>query len=145
MEKKITLKKVTKNDHKFLYELLQSRDSNVNISHRTMPNFEEHKKFVNSKPYNFWYVIIFEKLKIGSIYLSKQNEIGIFISKKHRGKGFGKLALDKLIEMSPDSRYLANVNPKNSKSINFFKNNKFKLIQHTYELRSRKKSNEKKD
>ena len=144
MKKEIILKKVTKNDHTFLYELLKSRDPKTNISHKSMPSFKEHVKFVKSKPYNSWYIVIFEKSKIGSVYLSKQNEIGIFISKKHRGKGFGKLALDKLIEMSPDSRYLANVNPKNSKSINFFKNNKFKLIQHTYEF-TRKKSHEEKN
>jgi len=145
MKKEIFLKKVTKNDFDFLYELLKSRDPRTNISHKSMPSFEEHIKFVKSKPYKSWYVVIFEKSKIGSVYLSKQDEIGIFILKKYHGKRFGQLALDALIKINPSYRYLANVNPKNSKSIKFFKKNKFKLIQHTYELVSRKKSHEKKD
>jgi|APSaa5957512535_1039671.scaffolds.fasta_scaffold12873_4 RimJ/RimL family protein N-acetyltransferase len=145
MKKEIILKKITKNDHIFLYELLESRDPKINISHKSMPSFKEHVKFVKSKPYISWYVIIFEKSKIGSVYLSKQNEIGIFVLKEFRGNKFGQLALNKLIEMNPCDRYLANVGPKNLKSIDFFKNNKFKLIQHTYELTSRKKSHEEKN
>ena len=39
-----------------------------------------------------------------------------------------------IIEKNPKKRYLANVNPKNKKSVKFFTQNKFKLIQHTYEL-----------
>jgi RimJ/RimL family protein N-acetyltransferase len=75
------------------------------------------------------------KEKVGSIYLSKNDEIGIFISKKFQGKNIGKYALNDL--MAKDTRtkrYLANVNPKNKKSIQFFKNNKFKLIQYTFEF-----------
>ncbi len=34
-------------------------------------------------------------------------------------------------------RYLANVSPKNKNSINFFKKNKFRLIQYTFELNNK--------
>jgi RimJ/RimL family protein N-acetyltransferase len=70
---------------------------------------------------------------VGSIYLSKNNEIGIFVSKKFQGKNIGNFALNELIKKNPRKRFLANVNPKNKKSIQFFKNNNFKLIQHTFE------------
>ena len=92
-----------------------------------------------------WYIIIFETSQIGSIYLSKQDEIGIFILQNFHDIGLGQLALDELININPCERYLANVNPKNSKSIKFFEKNNFKLIQHTYELVGRKKSNETKN
>ncbi len=46
----------------------------------------------------------------------------------------GKFALNELISRNPRKRYLANVNPENKKSIKFFKNNNFKLIQYTFEL-----------
>ena len=39
-----------------------------------------------------------------------------------------------MISKNPKKSYLANINPKNSKSIRFFKNNRFRLIQNTYEL-----------
>ena len=72
--------------------------------------------------------------KIGNIYLTKTNEIGIFILKSNENKGIGKIVLEKIIKMNPHPRYSANVNPKNKKSLDFFKKNGFKLIQYTYEL-----------
>ena len=130
----ITLKTVTDADHKFLYELLENRDSRANISHKKMPTYRQHVKFVKSKPYSKWYVIILSKEKIGSIYLSKTDEIGIFIQKNFQKQNLGKSALKELFKKNPRKRYLANVNPKNQKSIQFFKNNGFNLIQYTFEL-----------
>ena len=48
--------------------------------------------------------------------------------------GIANKALELLVEKNPQERYLANVNPKNSNSIKFFKKNNFKLIQYTFEL-----------
>lgn len=128
------LRPVKKSDCLFLYELLKERDPRANISHKKMPSFNQHVKFVLSKPYSKWYVIVESEKDAGSIYLTKNNEVGIFIKKNMQGRGIGFKALRLLIEKNPRSRYLANVNPKNEKSIQFFKNNGFKLIQHTYEL-----------
>ena len=128
------LRPVKKSDCLFLYELLKERDPRANISHKKMPSFKQHIKFVLSRPYSKWYVIVESEKDVGSIYLTKNNEIGIFIKKNVQGKGIGFNALKLLIEKNPRDRYLANVNPKNDKSIQFFKNNGFKLIQHTYEL-----------
>ena len=75
----IKLTAVTKNDALFLYDLLKERKPNVNISHEKMPTYVQHIKFIESKPYSKWYIIKFGNKKIGSVYLSKQNEIGIFI------------------------------------------------------------------
>jgi len=130
----VKLMKVGKSDHKFLYELLKQRNPNANISHRKMPTYKEHEKFLNSNTYKVWYVIYLENAKAGSIYLSKQNEIGIFLLKKYQGKNIGQTALILLMIKNPQKRYLANVSPKNPNSSKFFKKNKFKLIQHTYEL-----------
>ena len=130
----IILRKVSENINKFLYNLLKERDSNVNISHKKMPTYSEHIKFVASKPYFRWYIIEYNNKKSGSIYLSKNNEIGIFVKKSFRGNKIGENAMKLLIQKYPKSRYLANVNPKNKKSIKFFKKFKFKLIQHTFEL-----------
>ena len=132
--KSISLRSVNSSDLQFLYDLLNQRQSNENISHKKMPTFDQHIAFVKSKPYSKWYVILENKSRLGSIYLSKQNEIGIFIDKNSRKLGIGNKALELLIQKNPRKRYLANINPKNKKSINFFTKNKFKLIQYTYEL-----------
>ena len=130
----IKLKPVTKNDYKFLYKLLEERDQRVNISHKKMPTYSEHIRFVKSKPYSKWYVIKSKNNKVGTVYLSKQNEIGIFIVKKFQGQNIGKGALALLIKQTKQNRYLANVSPKNTHSAHFFLKNGFKLIQHTYLL-----------
>ncbi len=130
----ITLRTINKTDLKFLFEILEEREDKVNISHRKMPTFDQHKKFVSSKPYSKWYIILQGIEKAGSIYLSKQNEIGIFLKKGSHHTGIGTVALKLIMEKNPKKRYLANVNPKNKKSIEFFKKNDFNILQHTYEL-----------
>ena len=130
----IKLKPVAKSDHRFLYQHLKERNPSANISHKKMPTYAEHVKFVMSRPYSKWYIIIHKNKKVGTIYLTKQNEIGIFIKNKVQGKLIGQRVLKLLMEKNPRKRYLANVSPKNKKSIAFFKKNGFKLIQYTFEL-----------
>lgn len=129
----IDLKLISSSDYRFLFNLLKERDLRANISHRKMPTFSQHIKFINSKPYSKWYIIKKSNSKLGSIYLSKNNEIGIFLKKQFHGKGFATEALKLLIEKNPRRRYLANVSPKNQLSKNFFIKNNFKLIQYTFE------------
>jgi len=133
-ESLIKLKTVSKSDYRFLYSLLIERDTRVNISHKKMPTYNQHVSFVSAKPYSKWYVILYGASKAGSIYLTSQNEIGIFIKKSFQNKQIGNIALHKLTQKNPKKRYLANVNPQNKKSMRFFKNNGFKLIQYTFEL-----------
>ena len=130
----IDLKPVDKSDIRFLYNQLKERDSKINISHKKMPKFEDHSKFVLSKPYSKWYIIILEKQKIGSIYLSKQNEIGIFLMKSWNVDDIRLESLIILMKKNPRKRYLANVNPNNKKLISFWKKNNFSLVSYSYEL-----------
>lgn len=125
---------VSKDDYQFLYEMLCERDPVENITHARIPDYDEHVRFVDSNPYSKWYIVYLDDEKIGTVYLSKQDEVGIFLKKKYQSKGIGKSALDLLIEKNPRNKYYANVNPKNSKSIQFFENFGFKLMQNTYEL-----------
>jgi hypothetical protein len=130
----INLKLISEKDHKFLYELLKEREPSTNISHKKMPTFNQHVNFVLSKPYSKWYIILQGIDKVGSIYLSKQNEIGIFLKKGSHYAGIETMALKLVMKKNPKKGYLANVNPKNKKLIEFFKNNNFKILQYTYEL-----------
>ena len=130
----VKLKIISKSDYRFLYDLLMERDTRANISHKKMPTYNQHVSFVSAKPYSKWYVILYGASKAGSIYLTSQNEIGIFIKKSFQNKQIGNIALHKLTQKNPKKRYLANVNPQNKKSMRFFKKNGFKLIQYTFEL-----------
>ncbi|MBC8251119.1 MAG: GNAT family N-acetyltransferase [Candidatus Nitrosopelagicus sp.] len=131
----LSLKLVTVSDAQFLFDLLKERDkrTNISISHKKMPTYEEHTKFIKSKPYTKWYIVLKSKQKIGSVYLSKNDEVGVFISKKFQGEKIGDFALCELMKKNTRKRFLANLNPKNKKSIAFFSRNGFKLIQITFE------------
>jgi RimJ/RimL family protein N-acetyltransferase len=115
-----------------LYALLKERDSTVNISHRGMPCWGDHIRFIESKPYEAWYFVMDGNDVAGACYLSKQNEIGIFIFEKHRGAKLGRQAVQKLMQLHGKRRYLANMNPRNDRSRLLFTGLGFKPVQHTY-------------
>jgi RimJ/RimL family protein N-acetyltransferase len=130
-----------------LYQILQEREGedNINISHRRMPTFEEHTKFVESHPYEAWYLIeekgVAGGWAVGSIYLTRPNvpplpgnEIGIFIRKGYRGMGLGKQAVQFLMAQHGPRDYLANINPQNFPSIAMFSGLGFHHVQNTYRL-----------
>lgn len=117
--------------HEILYRLLSERDETTNISHKGMPDWQDHVDFVERHPYEAWYFIGSEP--IGACYLTKQNEIGIFIFKAHQGCGHGPAAIKALMEKHGERRYLANINPHNERSQSVFSALGFKLSQYTYE------------
>ncbi|MEW6044782.1 MAG: GNAT family N-acetyltransferase, partial [Thermoproteota archaeon] len=122
----IRLRNIKESDFRFLYGLLKERDPIANISHKKMPTYSEHVKFVKSKPYTKWNIIEYDNYKVGSIYLSKNDEIGIFLKKKFQGKNIGQKSLQLFMKLNPRKRYLANISPKNRASQKFFKKNGFK-------------------
>lgn len=134
MVENISFKKVSISDARFLYNLLAERQPRAFITHKKIPTWSEHINFVKSNPYSKWYIIRFRGKKVGSISLTLQNEIGIWIKKDIQHKGIGTAALKLLIKKEPNLRYLANINPRNHESMKFFKKNNFKIIQYTYEL-----------
>ena len=42
----ISLRTVRDSDGEFLFELLKERDPRANISHKKMPSYDEHIKFI---------------------------------------------------------------------------------------------------
>ena len=128
----IELKPVNEQDIDFLYELLKERETKVNISHKELPPFSEHEQFVKSSPYPYWDIILLNNERIGNIYLTDRDELGIFISRDFQNQGIGSIVLQKFMKKVGKKRYLANVNPTNYKSIQFFGKHGFTHIQNTY-------------
>lgn len=117
---------------KVLYDLLKERTPEVNISHKQMPTWEEHRVFIRSRPYPYWYIIDIEGVSVGSVYLTSAREMGLFIFKAHRGKGIGGEVIAEIKRKHP-GRLLANVSCRNADGIEFWKNQGFKLLSHTFE------------
>lgn len=119
-----------------MYALLEEREAYQSISHKKMPTFEEHSKFVLSDPYKCWFRILKlhtdgSGVMAGTIYLTRQNEIGIQLFKRFTGQGIGKQAVEMLMQNNPGPFY-ANINPDNKGSIRFFEKLGAKHIQNTY-------------
>lgn len=129
-----------------LYEILQERtgDPSINISHTEIPCFAEHKRYVMSEPYRYWYFgMLPDKTIVGIIYLTPDNDVGIQVRKEHQGRGYGKEILGRfLAEHQPapaipgsrPGKFVANINPNNEVSIKLFTGLGFRLIQQTYRL-----------
>ena len=128
----IELKPINEQDTDFLYGLLKEREGIVNISHKELPPFSEHEQFVKSSPYPYWDIILLNNERIGNIYLTDRDELGIFISRDFQNQGIGSIVLQKFMKKVGKKRYLANVNPTNYKSIQFFGKHGFTHIQNTY-------------
>lgn len=110
-----------------LYTLLSERKKYQNISHKKMPTWEEHVAFLNSKPYKAWYVIYKDTDFVGSIYLSNDNEVGLFLREIFSHQGIGKIALRMLLRQHKERAYYANIAPYNSASLAFFANMGFQM------------------
>lgn len=130
------------NHVEILYELLKERDSTINIHYSELPDFKKHKRFVNKKPYVGWFFIKDDEEICGSVLLDNrkgENEIGVFIFKKFHRKGYATKAVKLLMDRFRNvKKFICFINPKNKKSIVFFKGLGFRHIQNTYEYSNEK-------
>lgn len=115
-----------------LYRLLSERTPQESISHRRMPTRREHESFIQSIPYPFW-SLIEDGQTVGSVYLTRQREIGISILKSCRRRGYGSWAFQEVTRLFP-GRILANVNPENEVGVAFLRRMGTSVIQHTYAI-----------
>lgn len=129
-----------------LYRIMAQRlkEPGTNISHTAMPSLEDHTRFFNSKPYAGWYLIMgtrgVEEI-MGACYITKANELGIYIWPHYRGKGHATQALQTLMAMHTPAppitatragKYLARIHPNNKASQALFERLGFQCYEHTY-------------
>ena len=100
-----------------------------------MPTYDEHVEFVMSKPYTNWYIIEYSKKNVGTIYLSKQDEIGISINNDYEYDQIVKPALKLLMKLNQRNRYLANTSSKDVRSQEFLLKNGFTSLEYVYEMK----------
>ena len=86
------------------------------------------------KPYRAWYLIEAKGEIVGAVYLSKADEIGVFLFRKHQGHSLGPKAVGAIMKRHPRRRFLANINPRNQGSIAMFESMGFRHLQNTYEF-----------
>lgn len=99
-----------------LWDLLVERPAYANISHNAKMDRNRHVAFVTAHPYREWCLIMVDNKWVGSVYITHQNELGIFILKAHHRKGYARQAIDMMMQRHPRDYYLANVAPGNHPS-----------------------------
>ena len=122
---------INKSDLKFLFNHLKERDPREKISHKKMPTYDEHVKFVLSKPYSKWYIIFERNKKIGSVYLTKADELGLHLKKEYFRESLLKEILESLMKSEPNKRFVFNVSPRNKKFMKFLQKNGYMISQQT--------------
>lgn len=132
----VSVYRVPKVAPELLYRLLAEREPHVNISHHVLPAWKDHLRFIAKRPYSAWYLIRDQQDYVGAIYLTALGEIGVGILRERQGENIELRAVKALMKKNPRRRFLANVNPANRSWVRMFRGLDFKLIQHTYELRT---------
>ena len=58
-----------------LYAQLKNRSHN--ISHKSVPSFDEHTEFVQNHPYRKWIIVKDTEIAIANVYIQYNNSIGL--------------------------------------------------------------------
>ena len=125
--------------NKLLYEFLKKRE--FNISHKNLPTYKNHLKFVKNSPYRKWFLISYNFQIIGSIYILYDNGIGIDIPKKNY-KIIGKILKIVFLKIKPlkaipsirTNNFHINVAANNKSMHKFVMHSGGVLKQHSFEF-----------
>ena len=130
--------KINDNHIKILYEILKKRKKNYKISYKDLPTFKKHQLFVKKNPYRVWFLVFKSKECIGTIYLSKMNEVGIYLSKN---EGLSEDLIEFVTKKYRplkgkysvrSEKFIINISPKNVILRKLIEKMGAKLIQNTY-------------
>ena len=129
------------NEHKKeLFNLLKMR--NFLISHEGKISFSTHCQFVEDHPYRQWFFIEFCNKIIGSIYISKDNSLGIDLNKENLIHLAGTLNILykkykplKGINSVRNKNFFINVSDKNNYLKQALKRLGYSPIQTSYQLK----------
>lgn len=129
------------------YQLLIERPPEANITHQRFVGMEDHEDFFDHHPYRHWFLLMSHKhdiaakkdqeVCVGSLYITPDDELGIFILQEHQRRGHARQAILQAITAHKPrhgDRFKANVNPRNQASIDLFKSIGSFHIQNTYAL-----------
>lgn len=126
-----------------LLALLAERPRANWISHGALPSMKDHRAFIASKPFRYWYLIDAGSRRVGAIEVTNSNEIGIAVLEEHQRKGHAREALTMFLQthkpLPPipairNGRWLANIATRNEKSKDFFWHAGFRPLQETWAL-----------
>jgi len=144
----LSIVKKEERDIKLLYAILQKRPYYHKISHKSLPTYDEHKRFILSHPYRNWFIIHYKNHPIGNFYLTHENVLGIFIINSYE-KLLTKIIkfvinnfypLEEIKSIRP-KYFIINVSPDNTQYQKIIESLNGKKIQISYKINSPKIGN----
>ena len=132
---------INKSNLNFLYKLLKSRE--YCISHKELPSFEEHSNFIKNHPYHKWFIVVNLSNLIGSLYIHKDNSIGLDILKEYEILIPNVLSfLEKRYKPLPyiksvrSKNFFLNLSPQNKRVQDLLISSGYEISQVSYEKKS---------
>ena len=132
-----------------LYRLLANRMHC--ISHHDLPGVNQHNHFVDQHPYRIWFLVKKDQKYIGSVYLTRENTIGINLETDIYGQKFAEYIcvylisninpLPELKSVRP-SGFVINISPTNQSLLRAIRNIGGNKIQTSYSVTGASKGNE---
>lgn len=138
-------------DQLFLYEVLKFRWANadtINIKYKhaqtELPTFEQHVQHINSDKYKKIYIVIIGNVRIGMVYIDKQDINGTFVVPKFlkqalkvckkveriNEKPLSAMIHTELFRKHPEiTLHYATVNPNNKHSLNSLLENGYEIVE----------------
>lgn len=115
---KYVLREMTINDQNFMYELIKEYlETNLSVTTLTLKPLDEYFKIYDLNDLKT-YIIIINNEKAGFVHITKDGEIGYYITKKFEGKGIASNAVKEMLKLQPMKRYFATININNMRSKN---------------------------
>lgn len=116
---KFKLQEVTKDDYQFIYKLVSEfLKTDLSVTFLKMPSYEEFEKTYFLNDYKRYLITNVNGDKMGFVVITKDDEVGFFLSPKYQRKGIAVEAVRMLMELNPRERYFATIHNENQNSIN---------------------------
>lgn len=118
---KYVLREMTLDDQNFMYELIKEYlKTDLSVTVLTLKPFDEYFKVYSSIDLKT-YIIYDNDVRVGFVHITKDGEIGYYLTKKYEGKGIASNAVRDMLRLHPMKKYFATVNINNARSNNLVK------------------------
>ena len=115
------LREMTSDDRQFIYKLVEDYlKTDFSVTVIALKSFDEYFKTYSQNDLKT-YIIMVNNQRAGFVHMTKDGEIGYYLTNEYQNKGIAVSAVKKMLELHPRERYFATVNSNNVRSNNLVK------------------------
>jgi RimJ/RimL family protein N-acetyltransferase len=130
------LREMNSDDCHFIYKLVEDYlKTDFSVTVITLKPFDEYFKAYSENDLKT-YIIMVNNERAGFVHITKDGEIGYYLTKKYQNKGIATNAVMDMLKLHPRERYFATVNITNTRSNNLVKKLGFQPKGTIYEKRN---------